>query len=343
MGKIRLAVAGETRYAGRLADCIRKNAPEYLEVVSCCGIKELSEYLVKLQPDILVCETETTVNEDLQKYLVQIYLTTDRNYEKNKKQDESDVSYIFRYQSGSEIMRQIFRIYGQTARKSLVSRCKTVDLEMTAFYAPGGHELLLPFSMAYASMHGKSAKALYLNLSEFSGMKPLFKIKDGNDLSDLIFGIRQRKERFSLCLQSVLHYTEQFDYVLPPENPEDLYEIHEEDLDCLLTLLQEQTDYKKIIWCCGTLNRATGQIMECCGKIFCVVKENVFGKHRKTEFEWFLHKEVRQRMREKVKYVNPQMNSGGFVQGIDLLTQLQGGEFAKQVQALTEDGPNETA
>lgn len=196
MGKIRLAVAGETRYAGRLADCIRKNAPEYLEVVSCCGIKELSEYLVKLQPDILVCETETTVNEDLQKYLVQIYLTTDRNYEKNKKQDESDVSYIFRYQSGSEIMRQIFRIYGQTARKSLVSRCKTVDLEMTAFYAPGGHELLLPFSMAYASMHGKSAKALYLNLSEFSGMKPLFKIKDGNDLSDLILGFDRGRNDF---------------------------------------------------------------------------------------------------------------------------------------------------
>ncbi len=171
-------------------------------------------------------------------------------------------------------------------------------------------------------------------------MRTLLMKKDRENLSDLIFGIRQRKEHFLLCLQSVLHHTDQFDYVLPPENPEDLYEIQEEDLACLLTLLQEQTEYTKIIWSCGTLNQASMQIMECCSSVFCLVRENVAGRNRKTEFEQFLNKKSRQRLREKVKYVSPQMGSGKFVQGTDLWAQLRSGEFAKQVRVMTQETVN---
>jgi len=328
--KIKLAVSGDTLFAERLTECMRKHAPEYLEVLSCRNLQELQEFLTQLQPDILLCEQEAAVPEGLSKYMVQIQLADNQGF---KEQD----TRIFRYQRGSEILRQIFQIYEQNCKKNLVCRCKTADMVMTAFYAPGGHELLLPFSVSYAAICGEDTKVLYLNLSEFSGMRSLFGNQDGKNLSDLIFGIRQKKERFLLCLQSVLHHAEQFDYVLPPENPEDLYEIQEKDLACLLALLQEQTAYKKIIWNCGTLNQAAVQVMECCGKIFCVVKDQAFGKYRKTEFEGFLQKELRQGLREKVQFVHPQTGSGGFVQGVDILTQLQSGEFLKEVRRMTED------
>ena len=86
--------------------------------------------------------------------------------------------------------------------------------------------------------------------------------------------------------------------MLPPENPQDLYEIREEDLACVLTQLQEQTEYQKIIWNCGSLNQSAQQVMECCSKVFCIVKENAFGKYRKLELDAFLKKEKRQRLRE---------------------------------------------
>lgn len=357
MEKIKLAVAGETLFAERLVECMRKHAPNYLEISACENLQELQEFLVQLQPDLLLCEQGTAVPEGLEqvKYLVQIQLVDDQgskkqdtDYAQDESKDSNHSSFekrnldlrknrIFRYQRGSEILRQIFQIYEQNSKKNLVCRCKTADMEMTAFYAPGGHELLLPFSVSYAAICGKNTKTLYLNFSEFSGMRLLFGNKDGNNFSDLIFGIRQKKERFLLCLQSVLHHAEQFDYVLPPENPEDLYEIQEADLACLLTLLQEQTEYRKIIWNCGTLNRAVIQMMECCSKVFCVVKENAFGKFRKTELEEFLKKELWQSLREKVQYVYPQTGNGGFVQGVDLLMQLQTGEFAKEVRRLTEE------
>lgn len=336
MGKIRLAVVGETLYAGRLAECIRKNAPEYLEVFGCQCLQELPDFLEQMRPDILLCEQGSAVEEGLAKDMVQVQLTGELHAKQDGNPGFSNL-FVFRYQRASEILRQIFQIYELHSKKNLVYQCKTADMEMAAFYAPGGHELLLPVSISYAALCGAKEKALYLNLSEFSGMLPLFGDKAGNNFSDLIYGIRQKKERFLICLQSVLHHAERFDYVLPPENPEDLYEIQEEDLACLLAMLQEQTEYKRIVWICGTLNQSVVQVMECCGKVFCVVKENSFGKYRKMEFEGFLKKELRQSLREKVRYVCPQTGGGGFVQGVDILTQLQGGEFVKQVERLTKD------
>lgn len=328
MAKIKLAVAGDSVYAARLTECMRKKAPDYLEVVGCQDVTKLTEFMLQVQPDLLLYEQGAAAQEQIPEEVVHIQLTAEQDAGQRR---------IFRYQKGSEILRQIFRIYEQSSKKNLVCRCHTADLEITAFYAPGGHELLLPFSLSYASLCGKEKKVLYVNLSEFSGMAPLLGEKSGSNLSDLVYGIRQKKEQFLLCLQSVLHQTEYFDYVLPPENPQDLYEVREEDLACLLTQLQEQTEYQKIVWNCGSFSQSAQQVMECCSKVFCIVKENAFGKYRKLELEEFLRKETRQRLREKVQYLCPQAASGGFVQGVSVLSQLQSGDFVRQVQELTQD------
>lgn len=76
--------------------------------------------------------------------------------------------------------------------------------------------------------------------------------------------------------------------------------------------------------------------MECCKTVFCLAKENAFGKYRKVEFEHFLNKEFHQRLRGKVRYVSPQAGNS-FVQGVDLFTQLRSGEFAKQVKMMTKE------
>ncbi len=336
MEKIRLAVAGATLYAARLTECIRKNAPDDLEVFGCQCLEELTDFLTKTQPDILLCEPDAVQSNPV-KDLVQIQLTD----EFSKKQGKELDKVIFRYQRGSEILRQIFQIYEKRSKKNLICRCRTADMEIIAFYAPGGHELLLPFSISYASICGENARVLYLNFCEFSGMVSLFGEKEGNTCSDLIYGIRQKQEQFLLCLQSVLHHTEYFDYILPPENPEDIYEIQEEDLAFLLKMIQEQTEYTHVIFSCGTFHRAAEQVLACCGKIFCIVKENAFGKYRQAEFRAFLKKDSKQRIREKAEYISPQAGYGTFVQGMDLLAQIQGGEFAQQVRELTKYGDKE--
>lgn len=330
MDKLKLAVAGGTGFLGRLAECMRKNAPEYVEVLSCQDIDDLPEFIIRIQPDILLYEQGAAI-EEAAADTMKIQLSGDNSQSKPGNGEHM----IFKYQQGPEILRQVFQVYGQSSKKRFTYWRKAGQLEMDVFYAPGGHELLLPFSAAYAAFCGGNGKVLYLSLSEFSGMALLFGDKEGENLSDLIYGIRQKKGRFQVCLQSSLHHAEKFDYVLPPLNPQDLYEIQEEDLLCMLTLLQEQTDYSRLVVSCGTLSRAAWLLMESGGKVFCVVKDSSFGKLRKEEFEKFLGKGDRIRLKEKVKYVSPQ--AGEFVNGVNILPQLQAGEFAQQVRKLAEE------
>ena len=173
-------------------------------------------------------------------------------------------------------------------------------------------------------------------------MQQLFDDRDGNTFSDLIYGIRQKKEQFLLCLQGVLHHAERFDYVLAPENPEDLLEIQEDDLECLLALLQEQTDYETIIWNCGGMNHVMEQVMRCSSRVYAVVKDRSFGKYRKAEFDKYLQKERRRWLRERVEYISPQAGSGSFVPGVDILSQIQSGVFAQQARALLENGTGQS-
>lgn len=331
MKKLKLAIVGDTPYADKLATCMQKNGPDYLEVSRCINPKSLEVFIEKMQPDILLCEQECEMQEKLPEYILKILLVDIKGVFSQKD------TTIFRYQKSSEILRQIFQIFEQRSNKNLFPLYKTGKLDMIAIYAPGGHELQLPFSIAYASICGENSKVLYLNLTEFSGMSVLMKEKEGENLSDLIYGIRQKKNKFLLCLQSVLHHTDTFDYVQPPNNPEDLYAIHEEDVDCLLSLIKEQTDYKLVIWNCSTLTPLNSEVLMHCSKILCVVKEGSFGKYRKTEFQKFMDKECRTAMQQKIRYVSPQMGNDSFTQGVSLLTQLQSGEFVNQVRSLTED------
>ena len=109
----------------------------------------------------------------------------------------------------------------------------------------------------------------------------------------------------------------------------------EADLTGLLSLLQEQTEYQQIVFNCGTWNRAVEQILVHCSKIYCMVKESSLGKYRKMDFEQFLDKGHRKNLKNKIHYIYPSTANGGFAPGIDLLSQLQRGDFAEQVRRLT--------
>ena len=326
--KLKLALAGSTPYIVRLAEYIQKNGPEYLEVSECIKQEEIGQFLEKLEPDILLCECLDIMQKTISKNIVQILLSDAKNTV------DENIPVIFRYQDGTAILRQVFMIYGQKTEKKLDIYCQSENFEMAAVYAPGGHELQLAFALAYAAICGENKKVLYLNLSEFSGMLPLTRRKEEENLSDLIYGIRQRKDKFLFFLESVLHHTLKYDYILSPNNPEDLYAISQSDLGCLLELLKEQTDYDTVIWNFGTLNQLAGEMLTQCSKVFCVVKESFFGKYRKKEFEQFLEKEQSAMLQKKIRYVSPQAGNGMFVQGESIFAQLQDGEFVGQVKRL---------
>lgn len=330
MQKLKLTVVGDSSYAIRLADYIRKRGPDYLELSVSSNCERLARLIDDVHPDILLCECEEGLQKKIPQGSVQILLAD------TKKTKTNGIPTVFRFQGGAEIMRQIFTIYAQNAKKEIACWHPT-DLHMTAVYAPGGHEMQLPFSIAYASICGQDKNVLYLNLSEFSGMADLFRNTEGETISDLVYGIRQDKGKFPFYLQSALYHAETFDYINPPLNPKDLYEIQEEDMIDLFALLAEQSKYEQTVWHIGNYNQLAGAVLKHCEQVFCIVKESAFGKCCKTEFERFLEKEEGAQLKGKVRYVNPQLWNTSSLQGADICQQLQNGEFVQQVRTLIQE------
>ena len=80
-------MAGATLYAARLTECIRKNAPDDLEVFGCQCLEELTDFLTKTQPDILLCEPDAVQSNPV-KDLVQIQLTDEFSKKQGKELDK---------------------------------------------------------------------------------------------------------------------------------------------------------------------------------------------------------------------------------------------------------------
>lgn len=216
-------------------------------------------------------------------------------------------------------------------------------MDMVAVYAPGGHEQQLLFSIAYAAACGETEKVLYLNLAEFSGMLAMMEDKEGENFSDLIYGIRQRKEWFPAIFQGVLHHAEKFDYVQPPGNARDLYEVEARDIESLLEQLENHTEYQLTVWNCTAFNPLTDRLLSHCSKVICLVRENLPGRCRKEDFERYLDKEEGKWLRDKVQYVCPAAGSVSGSAG-ELMIQLQSSEMGAQAGELARlrRGRNDT-
>ena len=281
MGRLQMALYGESAYSERLAACIRKYKPEYLEFMQ--FQHQAGTEIV--HADILLREEGT----DAEVYFIEREVDIQLSRTKQELQKGKEAS-VFCYQQGQEILRQVFQIYQQFAVQFPYMEYGVRTSNMTVIYAPGGHELQLLFSMAYAAFRGLAEKALYINLGAFSGMVSLLDDRRGENMSDLFFAVQQRPEKFSMILQGLLHHKENLDYIHPPENPSDLFEIQETDMQRLLQLLGEQTEYREIVWNCDSWNPALWKLMQQSGKIYFLKRENGLGRFCLQETEHFLEK-----------------------------------------------------
>lgn len=326
MGKLRLTLFGESSYMFRLMNFIQKVGPGYLEMRRCTTI----EAVLNSKPDIVLyekyCEAETGL---LPEGVLSILLTD--------MHQSSNGEVIFRYQQGQDILRQTFQIYREHGGQIPYQWCGNTHTKMTVFYAIGGHELDALFSMTYALIHGIREKVLYINLSSFSGMRVLLEESYKENFSDLVFGVRHNLEQFLIYLQSVLHHQKEIDYILPPENPCDLFEMEEGDILSLLNMLREQSDYDRVVWNCDCVNPVMWQLMENSSRIYCLCKESSMGKYRQEEMKHFIEKEACGQLQDKIQYISLQTTKNSLTKGVQVWEQLKQGELADQVRQFIQE------
>ena len=240
------------------------------------------------------------------------------------------VAYTSKYQSMDVItkkMQTMAEAAWKVGDRSMAFR----ELEVVGIFSPVKHEMQMLFSLLYAKNMGRDRKVLYINLLEFSGFSEIFGDTE-YDLGDAILQVREPTVRVERLLESV-YEGEDFSYISPFVNPENIKEVSAEDVKGLLKVIEEYTDYQTVILDIGINIRDFTEVFLACSKLYCLGKMGYLFEAQIRQFLSYLEKVVDEAFLERINRIELPGQVKVTCGGTNLLEQLDWSEFGDFVRA----------
>lgn len=196
---------------------------------------------------------------------------------------------IKKYQQISSIYHEMLGLYAEVCG----SYGMTGDhrSRKVLFYSPTGGSGKTTLSLAAAVRLAQGGHlVLYINLEELASDTCYLPQSDGKGLSELLERL-DSDINFSLKLQGMANTKlENFFYLNHFESPNDIYEMKEDELEKLITIISNTSLYEYLIIDMGTsLNSKTMALFECVDKIVLVDKTDAAAKAKMQCFLRQLH------------------------------------------------------
>ncbi len=243
--------------------------------------------------------------------------------------EDGKISYIHKYQSMDIITKKI-QLMTENVR---VEKIPTMSrsLEVIGIISPIKHEMQMMFSLLYAQNMAREGRILYINLMEFSGFSELFEEME-HDLSDFMMLIRNHEWKVEE-LYSCIYEMQDFSYICPFANPENVKEITNEDVKNLLKVLEKYTDYQKVILDIGVGMAEYGEVLLNCNKIYCLGKKGYLFEVQTTQFFTYMEKLADGVLTERIEVIEIPYQPKIVFGGSQLLERLNWSEFGDFVRS----------
>lgn len=214
---------------------------------------------------------------------------------------------IFKYQSAEKILREIFRITAQDETELPVSVCGyRGHTEFIGIYRPYGE--MLPVERFFLTEDGEEKKILFINMELLSGFHRQENAAEEEirGMSEVIFYLKQQQDKLSLKLRSLIRQEQGADYLYPVEDYRDLYSMNREDMDSLLSVLANETEYGRIVFDVGFLSDSSLYLLYCCDKVYIPQARSDWEENQKDALEHLLMREGLGEMLDSIHYISPQ-------------------------------------
>ena len=238
---------------------------------------------------------------------------------------------IRKYQSAEGILRDI------------MDQCKGLELRQTSaaagrpvriigVYSPVGRSGCSSFAMTLAKVAGRRRKTLYLNCSEFSGMRRLTGENYETSLSDAMYYMKQGL----LTPQKIYSMVYRFggiEYLPPVAFAEDHETLKGEDYVELITTVLKNTSYEVIVADMDSFSNVASEVMDICDVVYMPVLEDPMAEGKVEEFEEYLRTAGRTRLLEKVVRIKTPFvrNLPGTASYLDSLAYGPMGELVREL------------
>lgn len=164
---------------------------------------------------------------------------------------------IWKYQSGENIRKEIMNLcsdYKLKHEKDTTSAGLSPSVsghretKVIAVYTPVGRCLQTTFSMTLCHLLSKNNPVLYINLESVCGHSELYaETENGKDITDLIYFLRNNKNKFMYRFESIKNSLIGFDYIPPAKSFVDFKSVPTKDWLELFEVIKDYSHYEFII------------------------------------------------------------------------------------------------
>lgn len=331
MKKIKLIICDEEEnYAEKLASFIRKEESGNIEAAWYADKEKLLAHQSGKEPEIFLLGSEFWQEEYLAKLIsganqrVLVLLTQDAT-EKRLAQ----YPMVDKYQPAKDVIRRIYELSSEYIEDDSVWTGS--KQQMFGVCAPWNYELSMLFSLVMAQILGEEQRVLHISLQECYGIAPFLESYAGRNLADIVCDLRKQHNNPGAMTKSAIVEMGRADFILPVDNPQNVFDLTEQDYQRLLQAVREQLDYDLILWESGMLGHGMTAWMEQCQIICCPYQEELFLPERKRQIEHILALHERPELFAKMQFVKlPHIS---FPPGMDYrLEQLQWSQLGTYVR-----------
>ena len=220
---------------------------------------------------------------------------------------------IFKYQSAESIVQELLAVIADDDGMEVRTRRVTSDrVEFIGLYSPYGGAGVSTFSYEMAKEYGMQYATLYINLELFHGMpghsiskwKEFTPMEESRGMSELIFYLRQHKEKIAVKIQSLVQLQDGIAVLRSVEDYRELYSMTVSDMQKLLHVLAEETEYQKVFFDIGYMAESSVELMRCCDVLYLPTAKSEIQQNKQTAFEQLLIREGEREMLEQIRYVS---------------------------------------
>ena len=314
-------------FSDRFAETANQKGQVPFTVIAFSSLERLEKFSVEQDIELLLMDVRMKEAAGKIKAEQVVFLSDGETEEEDKEKEDS---YVYKYQSTANIVREVMSCY--CAQPPLPPVAVGNKSLLLGVYSPVNRCLKTSFSLILGQLLAKESKVLYLNLEDCSGFRRLMGQEGPGDFSDVLYYYSQGGCSWAR-LKSLVYHWDELDYILPARYPEDLCSISAEQMADLLTRIAREGIYEIIIVDLGQFGKMAVHILEVCNGIYMPIKQDWFSLAKVEEYEDYVKASGHENLLEKTQKLKLPYHSS-FAGRKNYLEQLLWGELGDFVRQL---------
>lgn len=269
-------------YVDRFIEYLQRKPNFLFSVIGFTGVQELRGFLEANAVDVVLMDedcwhdTGDDVQREMRERIPCLILLTDR------RRSGEAMNSICRYQSMEKLLPEILRYYEETVPPEKPTENRT---QIDAFYSPSGRCGKTTCARLLGTRLSEQCgrNVLYMNLEAVSGRRVLDAggREGGHSLSDLLY--YRQTDGGCRKLQSLTGAQGALSVLEPVVNPEDLWQLSDEELQAVLLEIRDQGIYDSVILDVGA-DRNPMTVLAVCRRVFLMDGDGEFGRDKMDQF-----------------------------------------------------------